>query len=105
MWICGIFNNLIFWSSSVTASGFYKFCKFIYKSFLVRGHSLITYAKKTKLLTLPPCEYAMEHFGTYPPSLPVHVYTKWLIVKKEKLSTLLSFTFILKARLEPYNTC
>ena len=30
------------------------------------------------------------------PSLPMHTYTKWFILKKEKLSTALSFIFILK---------
>ena len=37
---------------------------------MVRGHSLITYAKKSNLLTLPPCEFATVYFGKY--SLPSH---------------------------------
>ena len=34
------------------------------------GHSLIDY------LPLPPCEYAIVHFDTYPSHRPIHTYTK-----------------------------
>lgn len=34
------------------------------------GHSLIDY------LPLPPCEYAIVHFDTYPSHRPIHAYTK-----------------------------
>ena len=73
---------------------------FIY--FLVRGHSLITGAKKIFFfLNLPFCEYVTVHFSTYPPSLHIHAYAKWFNLikkkkKKKKLSTPLSFIFILK---------
>ena len=39
-----------------------------------RGHTLITYAKKTTFLTLPPSEYACVHLMIDPPSLPIHAY-------------------------------
>ena len=59
---------------------FGKFFHGLAKFFLVRSHSLSK--KKKKFLTLPFCEYATVHFGSYPPSLPIHAYTKRFIVKK-----------------------
>ena len=100
-----LLEHLFYWASPLAASGFllqvlqvylhqrtnlnksfYKFCKFIYKSFLVRGHSLITHAKKSKFLMRLPYEYATAHFGTYRPSLPINTYTKWFIVHLYLLS-------------------
>ena len=56
-----------------------KVFQVFYNSFLVRDYYV---CKKSKFLTSQ--------------SLPMHAYTKWLILKKEKLSTPLSFIFILK---------
>ena len=83
-------ERLFLWSTSLAASGCYKFCKLIWKSFLIRTiHWLPTQKKveRSKVLTLPPCKYSTLNFSLYSLS-PIHAYTKWFIVKKIHLCLL-----------------
>ena len=59
------------WNFQEKKLNFYGYVRWLllvfisFASSLIR-HSLITYAMKSKFLTLPPLEYATLHFGTYP---------------------------------------
>ena len=98
-------TDVFLWFAQYSRTPFYeapRWLLLVFKSFATLFTSLfwlrpfINKQKKSKFLTLPPWEHATVHFSRYPPPLPIHAYTKWFIVKKEKLSTPLPFSFILK---------
>ena len=80
----------------MAASVFCKFCKFVYKSFLVTGNSLITYAKKLKFLTLSPLRIRNR---AYPLSLPVHVMNKMIHCKKKLITPPIFYLYATEVRL------
>ena len=66
---------------------------------MARGHSLITYAKKVKFLTLFPCEYTVVHFSIYTPYRPLYTCIhKTTNYEQRKLITPLHFILILQKR-------